>query len=113
MKKTIVVQENIRTPAAAGPRVMVWLASIVAAPFTMGASLIIAPAIYEAGVRAERRRAANEIDRIVPFDADTEMLDEQIRRGRRQGRVNTEVNLGHMGLGRVTRETEFRIDERE
>ena len=110
MSKKIQVEERIHMPGANVPRVLVWLAAIVAAPLTFGASAI-GIGIYEAGISKERRRAANEIDRTCPLETDAEIINELIARGTKRASVKSTHYLGHLGLGEVTRETRFASED--
>jgi hypothetical protein len=111
MSKKITVEEKIHMPAMTAPRTFTWIVSILAAPFTGGASLVVGPTIFALGERAERKHAASEIGRMVPHDLDAELINEQIARGHKRARVSTHVDLGHLGLGTVTRETAYNLEE--
>jgi hypothetical protein len=110
MSKKIQVEERIHMPGAVAPRVMVWLAALVAAPLTGGASLA-GVGIYEAGIAKERRRAADEIDRHCSLENDAESINQLIGDGAKRASVKSTHYLGHLGLGSVTRETTFTSED--
>ena len=112
MSRKIQVEEKIHMPGAVAPRIMVWAAALIAAPFSGGASLA-GIAIYEGGIAAERRRAADEIDRNCPLENDAELINEAIEGGAKRASVKSTHYLGHLGLGHVTRETIFTEEEND
>lgn len=108
--KKVTISERVHTPAARGPRFMVWAFGILGAPFTGGLSLLAAP-LYEAGVHAERRNAADALDRAVPegpVEA-AKALGGAVRNGVKGATVRYGARTD--GWGYVEKEVHCRIDE--
>src|SRR6185503_1159018 len=105
----VTTTETNYSPASRGPRFLVWVAAIVAAPFSGGLSLLaLVPA--EASLAREKRLAAEDAarrtERLMPEVQDE--LQDMIRRGQMSGAVR--ITTRTTGWGPVERKFDFKIE---
>ena len=109
-KMKIEVEEKTKSPAIWGPRIMIWTAGIIAAPFSGGLSLA-AIAIGEAGLRHEKGNASRELDSIHPTarkEAERAFQD-VIKNGGKQATFYYDSPTD--GWGHVSKEIHFSIED--
>lgn len=110
MKAKIV--EKTKSPAIIGPRIMVYSAAAILAPFSGGITLLALP-FLELGFRAQKRNATEELERLRPTARKeaTTVFSDLIKNGEKSATIKYSARTD--GWGKVTKQIHFSVLEDE